>query len=485
MSSDTDLPRLLAGIPPHGALPLPEHLAIHGPLPHVDGPSRRGHSPLIELVEQAGLLGRGGASFPAAAKLRAVAHAGRPLTAGRPIVVVNAAEGEPASSKDRTLLRSLPHLVLDGAHLAALAVGAREIVIGVCETAPDALHAAAHAVAERDPRATPGSSTERHSRAGLGDEVRFELVPVPNTYVAGQESALINHLGGGPPLPTFTPPLPFERGLRRRPTLVSNVETLAHLALIARHGPHWFRQLGTPAQPGSALVTLSGPVGYPGVYEIEHGSPLSALIDAADGATAPLRAVLLGGYSGAFLDAPDVGSDLLSIPLSEDHLAPHGATLGAGVVVLLSTHTCPVAELARITRWLASQSARQCGPCLFGLDAIATTFEHLHLGDPHRGPALQGGWVVKGEQTVEHRLAELAALVNRRGACSHPDGAARLVSTALRVFADELDDHARHGPCSACARPSELPPPRRVPRDRDLASAATRGSSERRLQAAI
>jgi NADH:ubiquinone oxidoreductase subunit F (NADH-binding) len=441
MDDAAALPRLLAGIPAHGALPLAQHLAIHGALPPVDGPPRRGYSPLIEQIEHAGLRGRGGAGFPAAAKLRAVADASRPRTAPRPIVLVNAAEGEPASSKDRTLLHSLPHLVLDGALLAALALGAREIVLAICETAPEALDAAARAIAERD---------------DLGGRVRVELAPVPNRYVAGQETALVNLLGGGAPLPTFTPPLPFERGIRRKPTLVSNVETLAHLALIARHGPHWFRELGTPDQPGSALITLSGAVAYPGVYEIEVGSPLSALIDAADGATAPRRAALLGGYSGAFVDAHSAGSDFRGIALSDEHLLPYGATLGAGVAVLLSTDTCPVAELARITRWLAAQSARQCGPCVFGLDTIATTFEQLLLGGAEPEQAARGGDPLA-------RLSTLAALVNRRGACSHPDGAARLVSTALHVFAEELHDHARHGPCSACARPSELPRPRRVP----------------------
>jgi NADH:ubiquinone oxidoreductase subunit F (NADH-binding) len=432
VSGPTGLPRLLAGIPPEGALSLDEHLALHGELPPLEGRRRRGAAALIDQVEEAGLRGCGGASFPTAAKLRAVAGASRSPLGGRPIVVVNAAEGEPASSKDRTLLRSLPHLVLDGAQLAAAAVGAHEILVGLCESAAGAHEATAHAIAERGPP----------RRGDGGGGVRFQLAAVPNRYVAGQESALVNLLGGGPALPTFTPPRPFERGVRGRPTLVCNVETLAHLALIARHGPAWFRELGTPAQPGSALVTLSGPIAYPGVYEIEHGSPLTALLDAAEGATAPLRAVLLGGYAGSWIDA----GQLRGVALSDEHLAPHGATLGAGVVVLLSTAACPVAELARLTRWLAAQSARQCGPCVFGLDTIATTVEQLVLGgsQPH----------------VQRRLASLAGLVNRRGACAHPDGAARLIASALDVFAEELADHARHGPCAACARPSELPRPR-------------------------
>ncbi len=452
------LPRLLAGILAQGALPLGEHLALHGELPQpLGGPptrGRRGSPALIDRVEAAGLRGYGGAAFPTAAKLRAVAGAARPGLSGRvpplggrPVVVVNGAEGEPASAKDRTLLCSLPHLVLDGALLAAVAVGAQEIFLGVCESVPAALDACALALAERGP-----------PRRG---EPSVQLVAVPPRYVAGQESALVNLLGGGPALPTFTPPRPFERGVRGRPTLVCNVETLAHLALIARHGPDWFRELGTPAQPGSALVTLSGPVAYPGVYEIEHGSPLTALLDAAEGATAPLRAVLLGGYTGTWIDA----SLLRGVALSDEHLAqigPHPPTLGAGVVVLLSAAACPVAELARIARWLAAQSARQCGPCVFGLDALATTLEQLVLDGARggRGGRASKNQVVQGGRGVIPRLASLAGLVNRRGACSHPDGAARLVASALDVFAEELADHARHGPCAACARPSELPRPR-------------------------
>ncbi len=469
------LPRLLAGIPARGALALREHLALHGELPAIEGRgrSRRGAAAgLIDEIERAGLLGRGGAGFPTAAKLRAVAGASRsPLGGGRPIVVVNGAEGEPASAKDRTLLRSLPHLVLDGAQLAAAAVGAREILLGVCRSnggcepqasvsplrsSPSALDAVAHALDERN--------------SGRGEPVggvRFQLRPVPHRYVAGHESALVNHLSGGPALPTFTPPRPFERGVRGRPTLVCNVETLAHLALIARHGSDWFRELGTPEQPGSALVTLAGPVGQPGVYEIEHGSPLTSLLDAADGLTAQPRAVLVGGYSGTWID----GSHLREVALSDRHLSPFGASLGAGVVVVLSAEACPVAELARLTRWLASQSARQCGPCLFGLDAIASAFEQLvggGLGDrrsrsnrrvENRG-GRQGERDRSGRDAIDRRLRSLAGLVRGRGACSHPDGVARLVSSALDVFAQELSDHAHHGPCAACARPSELPRPR-------------------------
>jgi NADH:ubiquinone oxidoreductase subunit F (NADH-binding) len=465
------LPRLLAGIPARGTLPLREHLALHGPPPAVEGRGWRRHDAagLVEEVERAGLRGRGGAAFPTAAKLRAVVDAARGGLAGRlgapgarPLVVVNGAESEPASAKDRTLLRALPHLVLDGAALAAAAVGAREVLLGVCASSRSALDGVARALEER-----------ASVRGGAGDGgVRFELHAVPARYVAGQESALVSFLSGGSALPTFTPPRPFARGVHGRPTLVCNVETLAHLALVGRYGAAWFRELGTPEQPGSALLTLSGPLAHPGVYEVELGSPLAALLDAAGGLRAPARAVLIGGYGGTWVD----GARLEELALSDRDLAPFGATLGAGVVAMLSADACPVAELAHLTRWLAGESARQCGPCLFGLDALAAVFEGLALGG---APARRGVRRVRGAgggsgihgrgggagrsvplAAAPERLRALSALVRGRGACGHPDGAARLVESALEVFAEELDAHARHGPCAACAEPPELPLPR-------------------------
>jgi NADH:ubiquinone oxidoreductase subunit F (NADH-binding) len=227
----------------------------------------------------------------------------------------------------------------------------------------------------------------------------------------------------------------------RRPTLVDNAETLAHVALIARHGPDWFRQLGTSSEPGSTLVTLSGPTAYPGVYEIEQGASLTSLLEAAGGATSPLRAVLLGGYAGTWVSA-----DLpRGLTLSAEHLAPHGATLGAGIVALLSADACGVAETARVLRWMARQSAGQCGPCVHGLDAIATSVEEVAAGAA-RGKARQ-------------HIARLATLARGRGACAHPDGAVRFLLSALEVFAEDFADHARHGVCDSCRRPGELPLP--------------------------
>jgi NADH:ubiquinone oxidoreductase subunit F (NADH-binding) len=437
------LPRLLSGIPDEGTMTLAEHLAVHGPMPleRRRGRWRGGNSDgLIEEIAHAGLLGHGGAAFPAATKLRAVASA-----RGRAIVVANGAEGEPASLKDHTLLEMLPHLVLDGAVAAAQAVGADEAIVATCEFAGEGLDSVARAIEEREAAADGARGP------------RLRLVVVPGHYVAGQETALVNFLNGGPAKPLFTPPMAFERGVGRRPTLVSNVETLAHMALIARHGGQWFRELGTASQPGSALVTLSGPVAHPGVYEIEHGASLASLIEAGGGATTDLRGALIGGYAGSWIGA----GHLHGVALSNEHLAPHSATLGAGVVLLLSEHACPVAETVRLARWLAGQSARQCGPCVHGLDALATAVAELGQGAAQGKPA--------------QRIDRLGSLVTRRGACGHPDGAVNVIFSALETFAAEFADHARHGACDACARPPELPLPVRPVSEETLRRRGTRG----------
>jgi NADH:ubiquinone oxidoreductase subunit F (NADH-binding) len=419
------LPRLLEGVPAQGAMSLQAHLDTHGPPPSPPRRDRREAGALVDQIEQAGLGGRGGASFPMARKMRTVA-AGK----GKPIVVVNATEGEPTSLKDKTLVESLPHLVLDGAALTARAIGADVAILCVCESSSAGLERAASAIAERE--RLPGRWP------------RIVLSTAPEGYVAGQESALVSHLNGGPAKPTFSPPMPFERGVGRRPTLVNNAETVAHVALIARHGPRWFRELGLSEQPGSTLVTLSGPLAHPGVYEVEYGASLSSLLDAAGGTTSRIRAALFGGYAGTWVD----GAALPSVVLSNSHLAPHGAALGAGVVLLLSSNACPVAETARVTRWLARESAGQCGPCVHGLDALAGTFEQVCTGAASKHAAA--------------RVEQLARLVSRRGACAHPDGTARFAMSALEVFAEEFADHARHGACEACARAPQLPLPRRA-----------------------
>ncbi|HLY94246.1 MAG TPA: NADH-ubiquinone oxidoreductase-F iron-sulfur binding region domain-containing protein [Gaiellaceae bacterium] len=365
---------------------------------------------LISLVEQSGLTGRGGGAFPAASKLDAVRS-----RRGRPVVVVNGAEGEPASGKDKVLLVYAPHLVLDGAVLAARALGARDVIVATASRGAGAAVAAA-AAERRD----TGISLQR--------------VTVPDRFVAGEETALVQFINGGACLPTLTPPRPFERGVGGAPTLVQNVETLAHVALIARYGPQWFRAVGTPEEPGSTLVTLSGAVQDPGVYEIPLGVSFDELLDEAGGAIAEIQAFLVGGYFGTWIDAADAASARL---LDAD-LAPLRATLGARAIIALPKGACGVAETARVARYLAAESAGQCGPCVHGLAAIADDLSQL---------------VARRAGVDEQRLHRRLGIIPGRGACRHPDGAVRLVRSALDVFAPEFARHFRGGSCTGTGRP--------------------------------
>jgi NADH:ubiquinone oxidoreductase subunit F (NADH-binding) len=412
------LPRLLLGIGEGRPARLEAHLNLHGPLPDM---RRYAPAQLIEQIDSAGLCGRGGASFPVARKLRSVAS-----RRGRKLMLANGAEGEPASKKDRVLLRELPHLVLDGVAVAARASDVREAVLAVPETDEGSIRSLERAI------------DERH-RAGLRGDPRISLVLTPKRYIAGQETALINFVNTGVAAPTFGA-RPFERGIGGRPTLVQNVETLAHLALIARHGPGWFRQLGPADDPGSAMITVSGAVQAPGVYEIAHGTPLSDVLASAR-AHAGARAVLVGGYFGAWIGAQYVPRVLLD----RGSLSSFGTTLGAGVIAVLGEGGCGVAETMRVADYFAAEGAGQCGPCVHGLAAIADTVQQLASGTAR----------ARARADVERWCSELP----RRGACAHPDGAARFVASALRTFSEEFDDHAAHGPCHRCASPGVLPTP--------------------------
>ncbi|HEY2326353.1 MAG TPA: NADH-ubiquinone oxidoreductase-F iron-sulfur binding region domain-containing protein [Gaiellaceae bacterium] len=375
------LPRLLTGIRSDRALTLAEHTATFGPLVR-----RRD---LIETVARAGLHGRGGAAFPTARKLSAVVE-----QRGEPVVVVNAAEGEPASSKDRALIRLTPHLVLDGAALVADAIGAKHVVVVIAENARPEHHALAQALRER--------------------RGAFEIATVPAGFVSGEETALIQAIEGRPAKPTLKPPYPFERGY-----LVQNAETLAHVALIGRHGAQWFRSAGTHEAPGTALISLSGAVAQPGVHEIELGATLADVVASLGGTNEPVSAFLVAGFFGRWVTARDAASLELT-----------ASTLGAGVIVAHPARACPIAETARIARYLAGESAGQCGPCVYGLDAIVGALESLARRDSDAPLAVS-------------RLERWTAQVRGRGACRHPDGAARLVASALDAFPAEIARLAR------------------------------------------
>jgi len=413
------LPRLLAHVSrPRGRASLAAHRRL---LPRPPSPRGRPDFALVSAVEGAGLRGRGGAGFPAGKKLRAVSERDR----GRAVVVVNGSEGEPSSAKDELLLTDTPHLVIDGALSAAAAVAADRVILCVPASATRSLSSLYQALEERAALEPP--------------PIELGVTIVPDGFVTGEERALVGWLNGAPPVPT-TGPRPFERGVNGRPTLVHNVETLAQLAQIAAFGAEWFRSVGTPDEPGGALVTVSGAAAKPGVYEISFGTPLRHLLDAAGGAPDGIGGVLVGGFFGAWIHPAAADT----VTLSDHDLAPLGATLGSGVVAVLPAGACGLWETARILRWYRGQSAGQCGPCVHGLAAIAGAAQHL---------------VDKGGDGTLARLVRWSGDVQGRGACRLPDGAVRLLRSALEVFAADVDAHRRGRPCGASSRAPTLPVP--------------------------
>jgi NADH:ubiquinone oxidoreductase subunit F (NADH-binding) len=365
-----------------------EHDRHFGPLPDVG-------ADLVTAIAAAGLSGRGGAGFPTARKMATIS--GR-----KPVLVGNGAEGEPLSHKDALLLTRAPHLVIDGLEAAAAAIDADKVYLYVHA---DAVPAVTKALAERPNRIT--------------------VIEAPDTFVAGEESAVVRRIEGGPALPRDRIVVAAVAGVRGNPTLVNNVETLAHIALIARYGPDWFRSVGDRDEPGTMLVTLSGALDNPGVLEVPTGTPLAELIDPRG-----VSAVLVGGYHGSWLPAEAFGT----ARLSRSGLKELGASPGAGIIHALGRTECGLARTAEIVDYLADESARQCGPCRNGLPRLAQLVDELAYG--------------RANDAVVKEIRRVTRLVDGRGSCRHPDGSARFVRSALRAFAADIELH-HHDRCTA------------------------------------
>ena len=307
-----------------------------------------------------------------------------------------------------------PHLVVDGAILAAEAVGADEIVFYVGREHEMAVVAVREAIGRR--------------RSEL--PLRTRLVQAPIGYVAGEASAAVHYTNNGDARPTTTPPRVSERGVGGRPTLVQNVESLAYAALIARFGERWYRSAGRLESPGTALVTVTGPIREQGVREIELGTTIGEIAAEVGARIDRTQAVVLGGYFGTWAPAREAWD----LPLDPAVMRSAGLTFGCGIVGLLPIDVCGVSATAQIMGFLAQESAGQCGPCLYGLRA---------LGDATARVATGGA----ASHELEH-IERWTSQIGGRGACHHPDGAVQLMASALNVFGDEFREHARTGRCS-------------------------------------
>jgi NADH:ubiquinone oxidoreductase subunit F (NADH-binding)/ferredoxin len=397
--------RLTAGLDRFPRLDLEAHRDLFGRLP------RLSDTGLLSMVQQVDLRGYGGAAFPFARKLKAVIDSAR-QSGQSTIVVVNATEGEPGSFKDKMLLMRSPYLILSGAALAAEAIGAEEIIVGVAdnELANRSLEAAIAA------------------EPGLRDLVR--MVEVPERFISGESGALVRGINGKTPIPPGRKTLASTSGVYGLPTLLSNAETYAQLAVLALLGPERYASVGMPEEPGTVLLSVSGSATRPAVVEVATGVPLGTVLDicqapAGDG-------VLVGGYHGMWLPAENA----YLVPVSRAGLEAVGGTLGAGIVLPLGDGTCPLGEVSRIASYLAGESAGQCGPCKLGLPRIARALAAL----------IDGSGGIESLDVARRS----AAAVSGRGACAHPDGVTRFVLSALEVFTEDLAAHVFH---SSCGRP--------------------------------
>ncbi len=401
MISASTLPRLMHAADQH-ALTLAQHEATFAPL----GPV----GPLLDELDASGLCGRGGAGFSTARKARLI----REQRALHKFVVVNAMEGEPASHKDHALLSAHPHLILEGAEYMAALVGAKNIAVCVARDNRAGINALERAIHERARRSLRGPKIDLHTP--------------PQRYVAGEESALTHWLDDNESLPQFRRTRPHVLRIGHAPVIVDNAETLANLALIGRFGARWYRGLGTEQSPGSTLVSVSGAVARPIVLEVELGTPIRTILRYAEADTQP-QAVLLGGFGGSWLDGSNV-----DVAYCNEELTRFAVSTGAGVMVVLPRDACGVLETHRVVRWMANESARQCGPCAFGLPALAENL--ASVARPSRDA-----------KNALIQLQDRCESINGRGACRHPDGVIRFVRSSLDVFAQDYRNHVAGNAC--------------------------------------
>ncbi len=393
--------RMTAGLQRVDRIDLSTHYQVFGSLPRLTADQ------LISMTQEVNLCGRGGAAFPVSRKVKSVLETAR-RRKRKTVVLVNGTEGEPGSSKDRMLMLRSPYLVLGGALIAAWALQAPEIIIGV--TRPDVARSLSSAA-----QAAPD----------LRRLVR--VVQVPDRFVSGEGGALVNALNGKAALPPGRKVLPSDYGVDDLPTLLSNAETYAQIAVLAMLGPEGFASTGTSDEPGTYLLSVGGSADRPAVVEVPAGLPLGEVLDLC--LAAPGEGVLVGGYHGMWLPTETA----YSTPVSRAGLTAVGGVLGAGVVLALGDGTCPLGEVARVAGYLAHQSSGQCGPCKLGLPSIARALSALADGS--------GG--VDALDTARRA----AGAVRGRGACAHPDGMFRFVLSALDVFSDDVATHLFRGTC--------------------------------------
>ena len=375
---------------------------------------------VIDEIDASGLRGRGGAGFRTGAKWASIRTAG----AGTRFAVANGAEGEPATFKDRWIMRRNPYAVVEGLAIASYAVGAAKAYLGVKETFAREAEALTRAV-------------EAFRSSELLDAFPIELVLGPDLYLFGEETGLLEVVEGRPPLPRIL--RPFMQGLfgdasSENPTLVNNVETLANVPVILRDGAETWRGTGTETSPGTMAFTVAGDVEREGVFELPLGTPLRELIEVHGGGVREGRGakVVIPGSSSAVLPA-----EVLDTPMDFESLAEVGSGLGAAGFFVLDETACMVEAAWLYSRFLSTESCGQCPPCKLNSSYVTDRLERLHAGRSDVG----------GLDTIIER----AATSTDGQRCALPTGESLIVQSLMQQFRDEFVEHLGR-PCPSARR---------------------------------
>ena len=377
----------------------------------------------IAQIKEAHLRGRGGAGFPTGLKWDKVVN----HRIKEHYFVCNAGEHEPGTFKDRYLLRHHPHQLLEGCLIAAHTVGAKKAYIYLNHE-----YAEEKVIFER-------AKEEARAKGFLGDNILgtelnldIEVFDGYGSYVAGEETAMLESMQGRPAQPKQKPPFyPTEFGLHGKPTLINNVETLSNIPNLLRNGPAWFREVGTSTTPGTMLFSLSGAVNRSGVYELPLGTSIRHLIEVC-GQGVPngrgVKAVFPGGPSFSM-----VGADQLDLPMDFDSLKKAGTGLGSAGVIVVDDATCMVGQTLKFSHFFEQETCGQCPPCKIGTGELATLVRKIEDG--------------QGLEKDLDKLLQICGFVKGTGFCTLVSGAAVLVQNSLRLFRDEFEEHIRLGRC--------------------------------------
>jgi len=386
----------------------------------VDEPRAGG---VIDALVESGMRGRGSGGFPIGEKWRACAR----TEADRRFVVINAYQADPAVLTDRVLLETNPYAVIEGAAIAAFAVGASEVMVALRAEAADTIQAVETAVAAAEAAGCIGGDV-----LGSGAEIHFSVKPLQGSYLLGEETVLLKGLEGRRGQPEQQPPYSTTRGLFGAPTLIHGPQTFAAVPTILSGGIAGFPETGAQAFAGTILIQISGAVARPGIAEVPFGVTIQEILDVAGGVPSPhkVKALLVGGPSGGILPP-----ESLSVGFDHDSLETAGAQVGSGSIVVIDQHTCVVDLAAVLTRYCADQACGKTIPCRIGLRRLAEIGARICEGQP------------RADEIA--RLTDLSAAIVGSALCDHERRATLALLSVVRYFRDELDAHIVRNTCPA------------------------------------